>query len=272
VIVYVPPFGELRGGAWAVVDTKINPTCITMLADPDCRGGVLEPTGIVEIKFRERDLYQLMSRSDSTLCSMETALTTSTDTAQVEELQKSILKRREKLLPVTKPAAFKFADLHDTTARMLAKGAIHDEVSWKNARKYFYDLITVELAKMQMARQYLSATGVNANKIDIDALSVGYKWVTGHLQQTGVSTRRDVRPEERCSKRSRFFYVADEIFEYANSTAFQQVCDRVKQITVSATLSNLSSDVRRAIIIDQLGALSAQERKQLLGSIPSQKK
>lgn len=57
VIVYIPPYGELRGGAWAVLDTKINPTCITMLADSDCRGGVLEATGITEIKFRDRDLH-----------------------------------------------------------------------------------------------------------------------------------------------------------------------------------------------------------------------
>jgi acetyl-CoA carboxylase carboxyltransferase component len=35
VITYIPPFGELRGGAWAVVDTQINPMCIRMLADPE---------------------------------------------------------------------------------------------------------------------------------------------------------------------------------------------------------------------------------------------
>lgn len=59
IVVYLPPFCELRGGAWAVLDTKINPTCITMLADPESRGGVIEPPGVVEIKFRQRDLYVL---------------------------------------------------------------------------------------------------------------------------------------------------------------------------------------------------------------------
>jgi acetyl-CoA carboxylase carboxyltransferase component len=37
IITYIPPFGELRGGAWAVVDTTINPGFIEMYADPDGR-------------------------------------------------------------------------------------------------------------------------------------------------------------------------------------------------------------------------------------------
>jgi len=37
IITYIPPFGELRGGAWAVVDTTINPRHIEMYADPDSR-------------------------------------------------------------------------------------------------------------------------------------------------------------------------------------------------------------------------------------------
>jgi len=37
IMTYIPPFGELRGGAWAVVDTTINPRHIEMYADPDSR-------------------------------------------------------------------------------------------------------------------------------------------------------------------------------------------------------------------------------------------
>lgn len=37
VIVYIPPYGELRGGAWAVVDPTINPVCMQMFADPRSR-------------------------------------------------------------------------------------------------------------------------------------------------------------------------------------------------------------------------------------------
>lgn len=37
VLVYIPPGGELRGGAWAVVDPTINPQYIEMYADTDSR-------------------------------------------------------------------------------------------------------------------------------------------------------------------------------------------------------------------------------------------
>lgn len=37
VIIYIPPNGELRGGAWAVVDPTINTRYMEMYADPDSR-------------------------------------------------------------------------------------------------------------------------------------------------------------------------------------------------------------------------------------------
>jgi acetyl-CoA carboxylase / biotin carboxylase 1 len=125
VVVYLPPFGELRGGAWAVLDTKINPTCITMLADADSRGGILEASGAVEIKFRERDLAALLDKCDPRTSQLKKDILSTKDAAHRGELQQEFDRRTEKLLPICRAAAVKFADLHDTTARMLAKGAIH---------------------------------------------------------------------------------------------------------------------------------------------------
>jgi acetyl-CoA carboxylase carboxyltransferase component len=51
VIVYLVPNGELRGGAWVVLDPSINPEQMTMYVDNESRGGVLEPEGIVEGKL-----------------------------------------------------------------------------------------------------------------------------------------------------------------------------------------------------------------------------
>ena len=45
IIVYIPPHCEIRGGAWVVIDSKINPTYMDMFAAEDSRGGVLEPAG-----------------------------------------------------------------------------------------------------------------------------------------------------------------------------------------------------------------------------------
>ncbi|KAK6034262.1 carboxyl transferase domain protein [Cooperia oncophora] len=39
VIIYIPCQGELRGGAWVVLDSKINPGFISMVADKESRGG-----------------------------------------------------------------------------------------------------------------------------------------------------------------------------------------------------------------------------------------
>lgn len=80
----------------------------------------------MEIKFRERDLQQFLSRCDPELQLMESTLSSKIKKGETDELlQKTINARREKLMPICKAAAVKFADLHDTTARMLAKGAIH---------------------------------------------------------------------------------------------------------------------------------------------------
>lgn len=37
VLIYIPPYAELRGGSWVVVDSTINPLCIEMYADKESR-------------------------------------------------------------------------------------------------------------------------------------------------------------------------------------------------------------------------------------------
>jgi acetyl-CoA carboxylase/biotin carboxylase 1 len=64
VLIYIPPNGELRGGAWVVVDPTINERYMELYADKESRGNVLEPEGTVEIKYRARDLIKTMHRVD----------------------------------------------------------------------------------------------------------------------------------------------------------------------------------------------------------------
>ncbi len=45
-----------------VIDSQINAANVEMYADPTARGGVLEPEGVVEIKFRKPDLVRMMHR------------------------------------------------------------------------------------------------------------------------------------------------------------------------------------------------------------------
>jgi len=37
ILIYIPPYGELRGGAWVVLDPKINPEFMEMYADRESR-------------------------------------------------------------------------------------------------------------------------------------------------------------------------------------------------------------------------------------------
>merc|ERR1719331_1609836 len=104
VFVYVPPHGELRGGAWVVVDPTINPEKMEMYADTDARGGILEPPGICEIKFRTADRVKAMHRLDAKLKAMD---------LNADENAEAIAKREEALSPVYLGVAHEFADLHD---------------------------------------------------------------------------------------------------------------------------------------------------------------
>lgn len=67
VMVYIPPQAELRGGSWVVIDPSINPNMMELYADKESRGGVLEPPGICEVKYKEGDKRLLMQKNDITL-------------------------------------------------------------------------------------------------------------------------------------------------------------------------------------------------------------
>merc|ERR1719326_1685726 len=67
VTIYIPPNGELRGGAWVVLDPKINPDQMEMFADKEARGGILEPPAAAEIVFKRDDhVREMMARCDDT--------------------------------------------------------------------------------------------------------------------------------------------------------------------------------------------------------------
>ncbi|CAE7870852.1 HFA1, partial [Symbiodinium sp. KB8] len=67
IFIYIPKHGELRGGAWVVIDPAINPDKMEMYADVDARGGILEPPGIVEVKYRAPQQVEAMHRIDAKL-------------------------------------------------------------------------------------------------------------------------------------------------------------------------------------------------------------
>uniref|UniRef100_A0A7E4VD69 Acetyl-CoA carboxylase n=1 Tax=Panagrellus redivivus TaxID=6233 RepID=A0A7E4VD69_PANRE len=254
VIVYIPPFGELRGGAWAVLDTQINSTCITMIADNDSRGGVLEPDGIVEIKFRQRDLNALMLKCDAQLQALSR-------TAPSAETKSAIAKRQEALTPVYRTIAVKFADLHDTTARMLAKGAIHDRVEWREARNYIHRLLRVQLARFAMARRYLAAIGTQ-QPYEVSDLETACHWVDAHLAENGISFRAD--SESAIPGASKFVYSESDVSTYATSQNFAKVLRELDYEKSTAHLLELDAldDNHRIDLAGRLLSSTTPEARQ----------
>lgn len=139
VFIYLPPNGELRGGAWVVVDPTINPDMMEMYADQESRGGVLEPAGTVEIKFRRKDLVKAMHRLDAKCQEIAQALASAElPVKERKTLERQQKEREELLLPIYQQISVEFADLHDTPGRMQEKGVISEVLKWKESRQFFY--------------------------------------------------------------------------------------------------------------------------------------
>lgn len=150
VFIYLPPEGELRGGAWVVVDPTINPEKMEMYSDAHSRGGVLEPNGIVEIKYKARDIIKTMHRLDNHLKELVSKLKTCESKETAKQLQIEIEKRQAELMPIYHQIAITFAELHDTPGRMKAKEVIRDVLNWETAREFFYYRV-----KRRMHEEYL---------------------------------------------------------------------------------------------------------------------
>lgn len=149
VVMYVPPGCELRGGAWVVVDSQINCRQVESYADPAARGGVLEPEGVVEIKFRTPDLKEAMHRLDPVIKKLK-----------AEGAGDAAVRAREDaLMPVYLQVALSFAQMHDTPARMLAKGVLQGVVPWRHARAFFAARLRRRLAEAALLRHIASADG-----------------------------------------------------------------------------------------------------------------
>ena len=137
VFIYIPPAGELRGGAWVVVDPVINHNgAVEMYCDPSSRGGILEASGVAEIKFRDNDVRDLIRRSRPDLATMEPKAARDAESA---------------LLPQYRDVAVRFADLHDTYVRMKATGVVRDAVPWKESRRHFYHKLQRKLKELAVA-------------------------------------------------------------------------------------------------------------------------
>ncbi|KAJ5730609.1 Acetyl-CoA carboxylase [Penicillium malachiteum] len=159
IFVYIPPHGELRGGSWVVVDPTINPEQMEMYADEEARGGVLEPEGIVNIKYRRDKQLDTMARLDATYGELRRSLDDQTlSKDQLSEIKTKMAAREEQLLPVYLQIALQFADLHDRAGRMQAKNTIRQPLQWQNARRFFYWRLRRRLSEQLIVKRMVAAS------------------------------------------------------------------------------------------------------------------
>eukprot|EP00928_Gymnodinium_smaydae_P014612 TRINITY_DN15382_c0_g1_i1.p1 TRINITY_DN15382_c0_g1~~TRINITY_DN15382_c0_g1_i1.p1 ORF type:complete len:2081 (+),score=604.78 TRINITY_DN15382_c0_g1_i1:101-6343(+) len=151
VTIYIPPNGELRGGAWVVLDPKINPDQMEMFADKESRGGILEPPAAAEIVFKRDDhVLQMMHRVDPELQRLDAE-------AKSKDVSKEIKAREKLLLPVFRQVSVTYCDLHDRSDRMKGLGAIHEQLEWRSSRAYLHWRIRRRLLEGSIAKRLQAA-------------------------------------------------------------------------------------------------------------------
>lgn len=157
ILIYIPPLGELRGGSWVVVDPTINPEQMEMYADVESRGGVLEPDGVVSIKYRKEKMIETMIRLDSTYGHLRRTLTEKKLSLEKQnDLTKRLKVRERQLMPIYNQISIQFADLHDRSARMLVKGVIRKELEWTKSRRFLYWRLRRRLNEAQVIKRMQS--------------------------------------------------------------------------------------------------------------------
>jgi acetyl-CoA carboxylase/biotin carboxylase 1 len=130
-----------------------------MYADEDARGGVLEPEGIVNIKYRRDKQLDTMARLDATYASLKRSLTNKDLSSEEQsDIKVKMSEREALLLPIYSQISLQFADLHDRAGRMQAKGVIRMPLRWKESRRFFYWRLRRRLNEEYLLKKMTSIT------------------------------------------------------------------------------------------------------------------
>ena len=155
-----------------------------MYADTDSRGGVLEPEGTVEIRFRQKDLVKAMHRCDEECKRLLKAMQESTNIDEKKAFEQELHERESSLSGMYHQVALSFADLHDTPVRMYEKSCIAEIVPWRTSRQFFYWLLKRRLLENRVKTEIQRVTILNKN--DAEAASMIRRWFVEQSGQHNV--------------------------------------------------------------------------------------
>ncbi|EJD07272.1 acetyl CoA carboxylase [Fomitiporia mediterranea MF3/22] len=245
VFVYIVPNGELRGGAWVVLDPSINSEHMEMYADVDSRAGVLEPEGVIEIKMRKDKIARLMERLDDTYASLKRDSVDTEKTPEQRAEATEQLARREKLLqPTYKQIALLYADLHDHAGRMEAKGCATRCV-WKDARRRFYWSLRARLARSRLLAQFAEANPESSPEYRAQVLTQLAPPDATDMRQTAETLERlDITPTLSSFRSARVVEALRRAVRLDRKATFNGLTELMRELSdedKSALLSALQS-------------------------------
>jgi len=258
LFVYIPPFAELRGGAWVVVDSTINADVMEFYAAEDARGGVLEAAGAASIKFRDRDIIATAHRVDPVLVQLDAQLAAATkaeDAAEVTSLGRQVRERERMLFGVYQQVAVHFADLHDTPGRMKAKGVIRRQVQWAESRSFFYWRLRRRLKEFEIVNACGSQATPGQRKQSIAALRTWFCSQQGSSGGGGADTWEDDRAMTEW-----FACHGAEVEGYISSVKSTDIGSKLSALVEAA--SGSSNVLRQALM-----SLPDSDRAQILAAM-----
>jgi len=232
-----------------------------MYADPEARGGVLEPEGTVEIRFRPKDLVKAMHRCDTGCKSIDSQLSDPNITAEERmKLEARLKDREQQLLGMYHQVALSFADLHDTPVRMLDKGVICDIIPWHRSRYLLFwrmrRLLFEDNVKNEIQR-------VTPNKSDAEMHAMIRRWF---IEQHGQHNQY-LWDDNRC--------VAEWLHSQLEGTTSQVLSNIqcIQRDALTSQLQRLFKEFPTATFDSMVqlihSDLSQQQRSDLLTSIVS---
>merc|ERR1712186_91760 len=111
------------------------------------------------------------------------------------EIESQVKAREDKLAPLYTQIACEFADLHDRTGRMEAKGVIRKGLEWRRAREYFYWRVRRRLIEQELVGRVQMADGTKSNE---QAKAIVDSWqLCGDDDQAAVAALQGAPVDEK---------------------------------------------------------------------------
>jgi acetyl-CoA carboxylase carboxyltransferase component len=150
VVLYMPPYAEIRGGAWVVVDSQINPDHIKFLVDEHATGSVLEPSGMESVPLVEREIRKDMRKNDPALAKLyDERKRYPGQLDRVRDIDEKLDEREKELYPKYVKKWIRIFRKHNTAERMKIVGTAHEVVSTGKARERIYNALVEGLEKVE---------------------------------------------------------------------------------------------------------------------------